>query len=94
MLTLESQYLTFSDRSSGTRNDAKSLKIEQDNKDEISRGGLVLFLVLFDVRVDLIKEYVNNPTCTSAKETPYFFFALCLTPGARLPVLGPQLWCL
>ena len=23
-----------------------------------------------------------------------FFFALCLTPGARLPVLGPRLWCL
>ena len=24
----------------------------------------------------------------------YFYFALCLTPGARLPVLGPLLWCL
>ena len=23
-----------------------------------------------------------------------FFFALCLTPGARLPELGPRLWCL
>ena len=36
MLTLEFWYLTGSDRSSGTWNEAYSLKIEQDNKEWLS----------------------------------------------------------
>ena len=47
--------------------------------------------IVYNQRAEFCKLKI---TCYFAKLINYFFFALFLTPGAGLPVLGPRLWCL